>query len=89
MAAVRDCNDIQKIPNRRTDRKKKSADRGKEREQNGKIEEEKERRSFQTVRRKKRWIRLIHFKAYFPCVKLYISFEFKPKLCTTFIILQR
>ena len=61
----------------------------KEREQNGIIEEEKERRSFQTVRRKKRWIRLIHFKAYFPCVKLYISFEFKPKLCTTFIILQR
>ena len=38
----------------------------KEREQNGIIEEEKERRSFQTVRRKKRWIRLIHFKAYFP-----------------------
>ena len=26
MAAVRDCNDIQKIPNRRTDRKKKSAE---------------------------------------------------------------
>ena len=60
----------------------------KEREQNGMIEEEKERRSFQTVRRKKRWIRLIHFKAYFPCVKLYISFGFKQKLCTTFIILQ-
>ena len=53
MAAVRDCNDIQKIPNRRTDRKKKSADRGKEREQNGKIEEEKERRSFQNSKKKK------------------------------------